>query len=161
MPRAGHLVGVYLRRMTARRPTVLLLLVTVVPGILSLCLHNQEPLEQSIKRAGRGRRSMWHLAASRPEFMWLQDRDPQPDGVPHHQEGRRGGWGRHQEAGRWSRPGDQARHHTSQVPQEGSFGFQVGEAEVMFIIDLCIISRPFLFLRTGLFDGARSSYEYW
>ena len=56
--RAGHLVGVYLKRMTARMPTVLLLVVTLVPGILSLCLHNQEPPEQNIKRAGRGRRSV-------------------------------------------------------------------------------------------------------
>ena len=44
--------------MTARMTAVLLLLVTLVPGILSLCLHNQEPLEQNIKRAGRGRRSV-------------------------------------------------------------------------------------------------------
>ena len=35
--------------------------------------------------------AMQHLAASGPELTWLQDRDPQPDGVPHHQEGRRGG----------------------------------------------------------------------
>ena len=58
MPRSCHLVGVHLRRMTARMTAVLLLLVTLVPGILSLCLHNQEPLEQNIKRAGRGRRSV-------------------------------------------------------------------------------------------------------
>ena len=33
-------------------------------------------------------------------------------------------------------------------------------SSLIVITLLCIISRPFLFLRTGLFDGARSSYEY-
>ena len=30
----------------------------------------------------------------------------------------------------------------------------------LIVKTLLCISRPFLFLRTGLFDGARSSYEY-